>query len=356
VVRVADNLRLLAKTMLIGLVLLSWLSACAIKSYDPAKPHHAKRGFRNPEQYVAPDFLDFLKWRLDRVGKNIAGPEAYSFPRARNNPGFLHRNDMATTVTWIGHATALLQLDGKNILTDPHFTERASPVSWAGPRRVVQPGVPLAELPPIHIVVISHDHYDSLDSKTITMLRDRPGGADTVFFVPLGLADWFRARGIRRVHELDWWETRHEQGLEIAAVPVQHWSKRTVFSRNRTLWAGWVIRTQTFKFFFCGDTGYSPDFKQIGRTLGPFDLAAIPIGAYEPRWFMRYHHVSPEEAVRIHLDVRSKQSIAIHWGTFILTDEPLDEPPGRLKQAVNDSGLPPDSFRTLMHGETMVVK
>jgi N-acyl-phosphatidylethanolamine-hydrolysing phospholipase D len=348
--------RLLVKYLLIGTVFLLFLSACTMPSYNPAKPHHTRNGFRNLEQHTVPDFLDFLKWRIGRVGKSIPDPDTYHFPIAPNNPGFLHHNGTNTAVTWIGHATVLLQLDGKNILTDPHFTERASPVSWAGPRRVIRPGIPLAELPPIDIVVISHDHYDSLDSTTITMLRDRPGGADTVFFVPLGLKDWFLARGVTRVHEMDWWEQRDEQGLEIIAVPVQHWSKRSVFSRNRTLWAGWVIRGDMFNFFFCGDTGYTPHFKKIGSTLGPFDLAAIPIGAYEPRWFMRYHHVSPEEAVRIHLDVRSKQSIAIHWGTFILTDEPLDEPPGRLKQAAREMGLPPNSFRVPVHGETIVVK
>ena len=348
--------RLIVNYLLIGTVVLMFLSACVMTSYDPAKPHHTTSGFRNPEQYHAPDFLDFLKWRLGRAGKNIPGPEAYYFPIARNNPGFLHHNGTATTVTWIGHATVLLQLNGKNILTDPHFSARASPVSWAGPRRVVRPGVPLAELPPIHIVVISHDHYDSLDSATIMMLRDRPGGADTEFFVPLGLADWFRARGVTRVHEMDWWERRNAQGLEIIAVPVQHWSKRTLFSRNRTLWAGWAIRADTFKFFFCGDTGYTPYFKEIASTLGPFDLAAITIGAYEPRWFMRYHHVSPEEAVRIHLDVQSKRSIAIHWGTFILTDEPLDEPPQRLMRGRAEHGLSPEEFLILRHGETIFLE
>ena len=144
--------------------------------------------------------------------------------------------------------------------------------------------------------------------------------------------------------------------LEIIAVPVQHWSKRELFSRNKTLWAGWVIIADRFRFFFVGDSGYAPVFKDIGKRLGPFDLAAIPIGAYEPRWFMRHHHVNPEEALQIHLDIGSKKSVAIHWGTFILTDEPLDEPPVRLEKALVDKNLPKDSFMVVKHGETILLE
>jgi L-ascorbate metabolism protein UlaG (beta-lactamase superfamily) len=341
------------------LFVLSFVSffslTCAAQKIDQSRPHHGKDGFRNI--YIADDsrFFDFLKWRWNRLGKDIPGPEDYNFPLAKNDPEFLRSNTEKVTLTWIGHATVLLQLKGKNILTDPHFSERASPVQWAGPKRMVPPGIPLQALPPIHMVVISHDHYDSLDKKTIVKLRQREGGETTRFFVPLGLKSWFEDLGIERVTELDWWD-RHEEGdLRVTAVPVQHWSKRGLSPRNKTLWAGWVIQANGFRFFFAGDTGYAPHFKEIGRKLGPFDLSAVPIGAYEPRWFMRNYHVNPEEALQIHMDVRSKKSVAIHWGTFMLTDEPLDEPPRRLQEARRENGRPEEEFLVLKHGEMILL-
>jgi len=330
--------------------------SCAATAPDPAGGHHADAGFRNDIDYEAPGFFDFLKWRLRRIGKNMPGPDDYTFPLADNDPAFLRSNTSQTTVTWIGHATVLLQLEGKSILTDPHFSRRASPVQWAGPERVVAPGLAFDDLPPIDMVVISHDHYDSLDTDTIKRLHRREGGDNTVFFVPLGLGTWFRKCGVTRVVELDWWEQRDENGLRVTAVPVKHWSKRTLFSRNKTLWAGWVVGSDHFRFFFCGDTGYTPRFREIGSRLGPFDLAAIPIGAYEPRWFMKHHHVNPAEAVQIHLDVHAKKSIAIHWGTFILTDEPLNEPPVKLRDAMEERNVSRDTFLVLPHGKTLILK
>ena len=342
------------RLFVLGLVSFFSLT-CAAQQTEQSKPHHGKDGFRNI--YIADDtrFFDFLKWRWNRLGKDIPGPEDYDFPLAKNDPEFLRSNNEKITLTWIGHATVLLQLKGKNILTDPHFSERASPVQWAGPKRVVPPGIPLQELPPIHAVVISHDHYDSLDKQTIVKLHQREGGEKTQFFVPLGLKGWFEGLGIKRVIELDWWERHEEADLKITAVPVQHWSKRGLSSRNKTLWAGWVIQANDFRFFFAGDTGYAPHFKEIGRKLGPFDLSAIPIGAYEPRWFMRNYHINPEEALQIHLDVRSKKSVAIHWGTFMLTDEPLDEPPRRLEEAKRENGRPEEEFLIPKHGEIIIL-
>ena len=341
------------------LFVLSFVSffslTCAAQKTEHSEPHHEKDGFRNIYIEDESKFFDFLKWRWKRLGKNIPGPEDYDFPLAQNDPAFLRSNTEKVTLTWIGHATVLLQLKGKNILTDPHFSERASPVQWAGPKRVVPPGIPLQALPPIHMVVISHDHYDSLDEQTLLKLHQREGGGETQFFVPLGLKSWFEGLGIKRVMELDWWDKYEEADLKITAVPLQHWSKRGLFSRNKTLWAGWVIQANDFRFFFAGDTGYAPHFKEIGRRLGPFDLSAIPIGAYEPRWFMRNHHINPEEALQVHLDVRSKKSVAIHWGTFILTDEPLDEPPRRLEKARRAHGRPEEEFLILEHGETIIL-
>lgn len=341
----------LAACMLVPLVLLG----CSSGDLHADKPHHGVGGYRNIYPSDDPGFVDFLTWRWNRLWKKIPQADAYHFPLANNDPQFLRSNHNQITITWIGHATVLVQLDGKNILTDPHFSERASPVQWIGPRRVVPPGVPLDELPPIDLVVISHDHYDSLDSQTITALRNREGGEKTRFFVPLGLKRWLEDLGVTRVTEMDWWEENEVDGLEVIAVPVHHWSKRGWLPRNTTLWAGWVIRSPHFRFFFAGDSGYTPIFMEIGRRLGPFDLSAIPIGAYEPRWFMRNHHLSPEEALEVHADVRSRKSVAIHWGTFILTDEPLDEPPKRLKIALERRDLPEEKFIVLKHGQTIIL-
>ncbi len=354
-----DRLMYVAANMLV-LGIASLISmGCSGPSPESDKPHHTGSGFRNLHHYhnaPSPGFLDLLKWRWERRSRNIPSPESYSFPMAKNDPAFLRKNKTEKTFTWIGHATALLQLEGKNILTDPQFSDRASPVQWAGPKRVAPPGLPLEELPHIDAVVLSHDHYDSLDTGTIERLFRRNGGDDTTFFVPLGLKKWFEDLGIRRVVELDWWDRRDFGTLEIIAVPVHHWSKRGLWGRNQSLWAGWVVRSKDFSFFFAGDSGFTPHFKEIGDKLGPFDLSAIPIGAYEPRWFMKHHHICPEEAVQAHLDARSRKSVAIHWGTFILTDEPLDEPPKRLKEAKEGLNVPPDDFVVLKHGETIVLK
>lgn len=327
---------------------------CAVQPVDPSKPHHTHTGgFRN--LYITDDksFADFLKWRWQRFFKDVPGPESYRFDLVKNNPSLFYPNEDQNTLTWIGHATVLVQIEGRNILTDPLFSERTSPVQWAGPKRVVAPGVSMENLPPIHMVFISHDHYDALDESSIMNLFRRPKGEETVFFVPLGFKKWFNKRGITRVFEMDWWDETQMENFTITAVPVQHWSKRSPFSKNRTLWAGWVIEVPNFRFFFAGDSGYCPHFKQIGEKFGKIDLAAIPIGAYEPRWFMANYHISPEESVKVHQDINAEKSVGIHWGTFILTDEPLDEPPIRLAAAVKKAGLDSDDFVVLKHGETL---
>ena len=320
------------------------------------KRERRKNGiYRNIYDVEEPGFVDFLKWRWSRFLKSRPPGERSRFHLADTDREFLKTNRTRTTLTWIGHATLLLQLGGKNILTDPHFSQRASPVQWAGPKRVVAPGLSMQDLPPIDVVVISHNHYDSLDRNSIMNLFNRDGGEDTMFFVPLGLSAWFKKLGVKRVFELDWWDRCEANGLNLIAVPVQHWSKRIFEPGNTTLWAGWVIQSKDFRFFFLGDSGYAPLFKEIGQKLGPFDLSAIPIGAYEPRWFMRGHHMDPDEAAQVHLDLRSKKSVAMHWGTFILTDEPLDEPPRKLKAALERLQIAQDEFVVLQHGESIII-
>ncbi|MGQ0653219.1 MAG: MBL fold metallo-hydrolase, partial [Betaproteobacteria bacterium] len=290
------------------------------------------------------------KWEQLRDGVPRDPEEGYRFevakPDLASNPA----------VTWVGHATVLLRVGGASVLTDPHFSERASPLSFAGPRRVV-PAVPrIEELPHIDAVVISHNHYDHLDQDSVRRLAGQPGGSPR-FFMPLGLKDWFARRGIDDVVELDWWESREFKGLRLDFVPVQHWSKRTLSDENQTLWGGWVVRHTELSFFFAGDTGYSRDFADIRAKFGGFDLAAIPIGAYAPRWFMQIMHLDPAEAVRVHRDVNARRSLAIHWGTFAnLTDEGLYEPPVRLGEALKKAGLTERDFFVLKHGETRVLR
>lgn len=353
-------LKTISKSKLLILAVFGFLlflgCTCAAKAPLAVKAHHTVDGFQNvygPDEH--PGLLKFIRWRWQRLWQNRPAPGSYQFPIAENDPAFLQANREKDSVTWIGHATVLLQLEGKNILTDPVFSKRASPVQWAGPKRVVPPGVALEDLPAIDLVVISHDHYDALDKGSILRLYQRPNGAETVFIVPLGLKKWFLDFGIHNVIELDWWEQFSFEGLCVTATPVQHWSKRNLFSKNKNLWCGWAVQSGRFRFFFGGDSGYTPHFKEIGDRLGPFDLAAIPIGAYEPRWFMRQHHMNPEEAIQVHEDIRAKMSIGIHWGTFILTDEPLDEPPKRLEAGIKEKPDPQPDFRVLKHGETLLL-
>jgi L-ascorbate metabolism protein UlaG (beta-lactamase superfamily) len=330
-------------------------ASCAAQSINPDKPHHTGNGFRNLNLKEDHGFFEFLRWQWERTWKDLPSADSYNFPVAKNDPEFLRDNRTKKTLTWIGHATMLLQIGGLNILTDPQFSYRASPVQWAGPQRVVPPGVALEDLPHINIVIISHDHYDSLDTKTIRRLHSRAGGDKTMFFVPLGLKRWLQKLGVINVIEMDWWDEHEFGSLKIIATPMQHWSKRSPFARNNHLWASWIVMSSDFRFYFGGDTGYSPHFGETGNRYGPFDLAALPIGAYAPRWFMKNHHINPEEAVQAHSDLRARKSVGMHWGTFILTDEPLDEPPRRLKAAMKKQGLSDEDFLVLKHGETIIL-
>jgi len=335
-------------------IVLAALVACAGANtyFDPLKPHRAAEGFRN--NYPHPEKGGFWRWQWERWRDGLpkAPPDGWRFETARTDLAALRDRRHNPGVTWIGHATLLVQLGGLNVLTDPLFSERASPVSFAGPRRVVPPTPPLAELPRIDAVVISHDHYDHLDVESVRALAAQAGGPPR-FYVGLGMKAWFAQFGIEDVVEMDWWERAELRGVELTFVPVQHWSKRSLWDENRRLWGGWVLRHPEFSFFFAGDTGYSPDFADIGRRFGGFDLAAIPIGSYAPRWFMKIMHVDAGEAVAIHRDVRARQSVGMHWGTLAnLSDENLDEPPRRLAEARTAAGLKDDDFFVLKHGET----
>jgi len=339
-----------------GLVVAILVAACSGNPYyDPAKPHHTSNGFKNNYPHPQrPGFLQFLKWRW-RVYRDKLPPEpedGYSADTVAVDLGALINRRHNPSLTWIGHASFLLQLGGANILTDPHLTERASPVEWAGPVRRVPPALDFDDLPTIDFVVISHNHYDHLDRETVLRLSQQPGSPPR-FFVPLGLARWFREQGIDNVTELDWWDREAVGSLQIHFVPAQHWSNRTEFDKNRSLWGGWIIAHPDFRFYFAGDTGYSQDFTDIGARFPGIDLAALPIGSYEPRWFMKMQHVDPNEAVQIHKDLGTRYSVAMHWGTFELTDEPLDEPPRALARALESADVSPQRFFMMKHGQTL---
>lgn len=314
-----------------------------------APPHHRARGFANPEPAEGvPSRWARTTFFVSRVVRTTVAPRRLALPRMSNDGRALRDARGAPTLTWVGHATLLVQLDGVNLLTDPHWSDRASPVPFAGPRRVTPPGLRFEDLPPIHLVLISHDHYDHLDVATVRRLarEHRPR-----FLVPLGLRAWFAALGITDVDELDWWQSRVERGLTITCLPAQHFSGRTLWDRNRRLWAGWAVRGSR-ALFFAGDTAYARVFREIGARLGPFDVAAVPIGAYQPAAIMKPSHTTPEEALQVFEDVGGRAFVAIHWGTFDLADEPLDEPPRRLEAEARRRGLGPERVWVLRPGET----
>ena len=320
-----------------------------LKTYPPSDHFDGER-FHNLDRSktIKKGFRDLLKWRLS------ARPRGSWPARAENSfapdlPRSLEAGQIA--VTGINHATDLIQFQGFNVLTDPVFSERASPVSWAGPRRVRPPGLAFDALPRIDAVLVSHNHYDHMDLPTLVRLhrRDRPR-----FIVPLGNARTLESAGIDGVVELDWWrEAALGDGMSVVLVPVQHWSGRGLFDRRRALWGGFLVRCGHVSAFFAGDTGYGAHFALIRERLGAPDLSLLPIGAYEPRWFMKDQHVDPDEAVRAHLDLGSRLSLGMHFGTFRLTDEGIDDPVAALAASRRERRVPDEAFRALHNGLTV---
>lgn len=313
---------------------------------------HPQR-YQNLHPHPKHSFRRLFRWQLG------LGPKEESYLGGEPLPPYqpqLAEPDLApppagvVRLTWIGHSTFLIQHAGRNILTDPIFGN-CQPIPSPRLRRAAPPGIALQALPPIHDVLVSHCHYDHLDTLTLRHLGDRPN-----YWAPSALSPWFRRRGLSQCRELAWWESAWlADDLELHCVPAQHFAARTPFDRDRTHWCGWVLKSPTRKIYFAGDTGYCPVFQEIGTRFGGFDLAMIPIGAYRPRWIMRPMHVDPFEAVQIHLDVQARQSVACHWGTFRLTDEPLNEPPAVLRKALAARHLPESCFRALRFGESLLI-
>src|SRR5215471_4053963 len=259
----------------------------------------------------------------------------------------------AAVVTFIGHSTFLIQTETGNILTDPMYSERAGPFNLLGPRRVRQPAVRYEDLPPIAVVLLSHNHYDHCDLPTLGWLATR---FDPIVVTPVGNGRLARRAGLQRVEELDWWQQTATAKVPITLTPARHFSARTPFDRNRALWGGFHIAAGNTRIYFAGDTAYAPFFGDVRRRLGPIDLALLPIGAYEPRWFMQAVHMNPAEAVQAHQDLEASQSLAMHFGTFQLTAEGIDEPVRDLADALRSSGVAPSCFRTLAFGESFRVE
>lgn len=313
----------------------------------PVSDHFDGERFSLPggQQIGAKGLQDLWRWQTTRQPAPWPDyvPVAPVVPEARVAGGRI-------AATMVGHATVLLQTEGLNILTDPIWSERASPFSFTGPQRVTQPGIRFQDLPRVDVVLISHGHWDHLDVPTLQKLwkRDRP-----LILVPLGHAAMLAKAGVT-AREVDWGEAVQVGPLKVVAEPVYHWTSRWFLDRNRALWAGWTLLTPHGNLYFAGDTGYGDGalFRAV-RRHGPVRLAMLPVGAYEPRWFMAEQHVNPAEAVKILTDLGATQALGLHWGTFQLTDEARDAPVKALRAALDAADVPELAFPALAPGEVL---
>ncbi len=311
----------------------------------PRSDHFNGKTFFNPGEQSGRGLLDLLRWKLTSRATPWPRDVKVALQPLPPRPA-----SEGVVATWVGHATFVLRTASTTILTDPVFSDVAGPLPWLGPRRVAPPGVDFDSIPRVDLVLLSHDHYDHCDIPTLRRLarRDNPW-----VVAPLGHRPLLEGAGLRKIVELDWWETRAcLPGVKVTLVPARHWSRRRPFGTNKRLWGGFMMQTGGRRVYFAGDSGYEESlFAEIGRRCGAADLAMIPIGAYEPRWFMKDAHMNPDEAVRAHHDVGARRSIAMHWGTFQLTDEGFDEPVRALEAARGKS----DDFAALLPGASVSV-
>jgi N-acyl-phosphatidylethanolamine-hydrolysing phospholipase D len=335
------------------------LGGCAAEPGEtaPSAPwHHTANGFRNPPGSPERDG-DFGDWfgffyrGLTRDAE-VRLPEGHVLPEPAVHAGLAAHQGTGASLTWLGHATFLIRLAGRTILTDPFLSEHASPVPPLGPKRFAPPGLAVASLPPIDLLLISHNHYDHLDLPTIEAI---PSRSSSRVIAPLGLGHYFTGRGYRDVREVDWGEETTLGPLRIRPLPAIHFSKRTLLDRNQTLWAGYAIEGGGRRIYFAGDTAYGPIFRELSARAAPFDLALLPIGAYEPRLLMRATHATPEEAVQIGRELGARRLVAMHWGTIQLTDEPPFEPPGRFRTAARSAGFGEKDAWVMAIGETRAI-
>lgn len=327
-------------------------SSSSTEIWTEGKPkHHTQNGFRNYPVIPDPPPVGaaFYFRRIMDSFFLLDVPDEHYLSEKDAISQFQLLNG-GNSITWLGHATFIIRLNGMTILTDPFLTEYASPLWEFGPRRYVQPGISLDNLPPIDMVVVSHNHLDHLDAETVESLQ---GKEKIHVFIPLGLKPFFKDRGYTNIEELDWNESSSYGGIELTALPAVHFSGRGLNDKNKTLWCSWSISSQSGKVFFSGDTAYSPAiFKTIGKGYGPYDLGIVSIGAYKTRKYGPATHLTPEEAVKVVVETKSNIAVAMHWGTIELSDEPPWEPPVRFKKSAQDNGISSDQTWVMKIGET----
>lgn len=329
-------------------MLLVGLLISAPRYRGPVSDHFDGSRFINPGSVKAKSGCEVLKWMINRK----QGPWKEDLANHYGKHPLGHFKG-GVRITFVNHSTFLIQVDGVNILTDPVWSKRVSPFEWIGPKRMKRPGIRFGDLPRIHLVLLTHNHYDHLDIKTLRMIF---GAHHPRFVTPLGIMDYLNRNYINSATDIDWWqEIQFDDRIKIQSVPAQHFSGRGLSDRDATLWCGYVIKTREGNIYFAGDTGYNETtFKDIGSRCGPFKFSVLPIGAYKPGWFMSPIHVSPEESVRIHRDIGSPLSIAMHFGTFPLADDSADDPVKDLVLAMAKHGVEPDEFVTFREGEARV--
>ena len=301
--------------------------------------------FKNTDEDAAgKSFREFLKWSFTNKKPELVAIDSSD-----------EWKELTPTSTdylvWIGHATYLINKDGLTILTDPVFSKRASPVRFAGPKRLIPPAIPIDQLPNIDVITVSHNHYDHLDLRSLKKIYK--ANPNAIFLVPKGDKKRLERRGIENVKEFLWWEDIEIKGSKFTFTPVQHWSARGIADRNKSLWGGWFMNLKSELIYHAGDTGYSSDLIETKKRLGSPSLSLIPVGAYAPRWFMKTNHVNPPEAIQVAIDLESERNFGMHWGTFQLTDEEIMEPPELLNQALEERGLSEDFFKVLKPGQVV---
>ena len=316
----------------------------------PPSDHFNGTHFFNPEPTIRPDNAQRGGiWRLLLARARRDRSVWSKWPEWVENKQYPPPEGEAS-ITWIGHTTFLIRLPGLTVLTEPVFSERCSPVRFAGPKRVRAPGIALADLPRIDLILLSHNHYDHMDLDSLRALHHHSPGARIV--TPLGNAAYLAKNSIHAAIELDWWQTATVHGAHVTITPARHFSARTLWDRNEMLWGGLYLTYKGHKIYFAGDTGYTKYFAEIRHRLGAPDLAMLPIGAYEPRWMMGPVHMDPAEAVRAMMDLHATRAVGMHFGTFQLTAEPIDAPLHELKAAMLAAEQPLDRFFTLDVGES----
>jgi L-ascorbate metabolism protein UlaG (beta-lactamase superfamily) len=324
------------------LKLLILLFPLIVFSY-PKSDHYDGDNFFLPWGDDLKSVWALLKWKM--TSTPVEWPEHVA---NKNYPLRPLSSAEKVSATFINHATFLLQFHGVTVLTDPVFSEKLTPI--AGPSRVRPPGISIDILPPVDVVVLSHNHYDHMNIESLKILD---GKYHPLFLVPLGDEVHLQKAGIQNVKAMDWWEEMRVKDVRFIFAPAQHWSARMPWDKNECLWGSWMIDSGAQKVYFAGDTGFGPHFKDIKSRLGSPDLALLPIGAYKPQWFMSYYHMNPEEAVKAHFELAALRSVAMHFGTFQLTDEGIDEPVRDLKLALEKYKLTQEQFVILDQGQAL---